>query len=228
MTSFKKRSTELEIMDDLDCHGEVVDQTLRELEIINRLLGGDDVTIDGIERLAETSNLLIADYGCGGGDLAVKMVKWARKKNIRVKVIGIDANPHIIDFAKKNCNSFNDISFKAEDVFQDKETYDIITATLFVHHFDDDQLATLFRSMKERTRLGVVINDIHRHPLSYYSIKWLTQLFSKSAMVKFDAPLSVRRAFKKSELVEILAKAGIINYQLKWKWAFRYQLVITH
>ncbi len=112
------------------------------------------------------------------------------------------------------------------DVFSNETTYDIITATLFVHHFDNEQLATLFKSMKDHSRLGVVINDIHRHSLSYHSIKWLTQLFSKSAMVKFDAPLSVRRAFKRSELVYILKKAGINNYKIRWKWAFRYQLII--
>ncbi len=44
MMSLRTRSAELEIMDDLNCHGEVVDQTLRELEVINRLLGGDNVT----------------------------------------------------------------------------------------------------------------------------------------------------------------------------------------
>jgi 2-polyprenyl-3-methyl-5-hydroxy-6-metoxy-1,4-benzoquinol methylase len=231
MMSLRTRSAELEIMDDLDCHGEVVDQTLRELEIINRLLGGDNVTIDGIGRLlnasdAEGNAITIADYGCGGGDLAIKIIQWAKRKNYNLNVVGIDANPHIISFAKENCKDFKEISFKTMDVFSNETTYDIITATLFVHHFDNEQLASLFKSMKAHSRLGVVINDIHRHSLSYHSIKWLTQLFSKSAMVKFDAPLSVRRAFKRGELVYILKMAGINNYKIRWKWAFRYQLII--
>jgi 2-polyprenyl-3-methyl-5-hydroxy-6-metoxy-1,4-benzoquinol methylase len=228
MISLRTRSVELEIMDDLDCHGEVVDQTLRELEVINRLLGGDHVTIDGVARLVKMSecSLTIADFGCGGGDLAMKMIRWARKRSLDVRVEGIDANPHIIDFARKNCSGFTEISFKVMDVFSNKEMYDITTATLFVHHFTDDQLVELFKGMKEHSRLGVVINDIHRHSLSYHSIRWLTSLFSKSAMVKFDAPLSVRRAFKRNELMDILHKAGIDKYELTWKWAFRWQLII--
>ena len=220
MKSLKKRSEELEIMDDLDCHGEVVDQTLRELEVINRLLGGDNVTIDGIGRLAkENRTYTIADLGCGGGDLAMKI----ERHNKKLKVVGIDANPHIIHFAKQQYPS---IEFETLDVFSSefkKREYDIITATLFVHHFSDEQLVELFRSFN--ARVGVVINDIHRHSLSYYSIKILTKLFSKSAMVKFDAPLSVRRAFKKKELIAILDKAGIKSYSLRWKWAFRWQLI---
>lgn len=220
MMSLRTRSAELEIMDDLDCHGEVVDQTLRELEIINRLLGGDKVTLDGINRLIKKDrSYTIADIGCGGGDLAMKI----EKQNNNVKVVGIDANPNIVAFAKRQ---YPGIEFHTLDVFSDefrKREYDIITATLFVHHFSDEQLIELFRSFN--ARVGVVINDIHRHSLSYYSIKFLTKLFSKSAMVKFDAPLSVRRAFKRKELVTILDKAGIKDYSLRWKWAFRWQLI---
>lgn len=70
------------------------------------------------------------------------------------------------------------------------------------------------------------MNDIHRHPLAYHSIKLLTDLFSQSAMVKFDAPLSVLRAFSKNELNDILQRAGITDFSLNWKWAFRWQLII--
>lgn len=45
-------------------------------------------------------------------------------------------------------------------------------------------------------------------------------------MVKFDAPLSVLRAFTKNEWITILKEAGIKDYSLRWKWAFRWQLII--
>ena len=34
------------------------------------------------------------------------------------------------------------------------------------------------------------------------------------------------RAFKKEELISILKKAGIENYSLRWKWAFRWQIIV--
>jgi len=227
MTSLQTRSAEIEIMDDLNCKGEVVDQTLRELEVINRLLGGDNVTIDGIKRLTrEKRDYSIVDCGCGGGDLAMKIYEWGRRNGFQFNVTGIDANPYIVNIASK---SFKNVSFEAMNVFSEEFTkgrYDIITATLFVHHFTNDELVGLFRSWKSQARVGVVINDIHRHFLSYHSIRLLTLMFSRSAMVKFDAPLSVRRAFTRRELIGILDKAGIKSYSLKWKWAFRWQLII--
>ena len=80
-TRFSQRAETVEIMDDLQCSGEVVNQTLRELEIINRWLGGNAVTISGIKRLAlektEGSNkITIADIGCGGGDILKEIAWW--------------------------------------------------------------------------------------------------------------------------------------------------------
>jgi hypothetical protein len=45
-------------------------------------------------------------------------------------------------------------------------------------------------------------------------------------MVKYDAPLSVLRAFRKKELIGILQAAGITRYTLRWMWAFRWQIIV--
>jgi hypothetical protein len=45
-------------------------------------------------------------------------------------------------------------------------------------------------------------------------------------MVKYDAPLSVLRAFSREELSNILRSAGIENFTIKWKWAFRWQVIV--
>jgi 2-polyprenyl-3-methyl-5-hydroxy-6-metoxy-1,4-benzoquinol methylase len=233
MPDFSKRSEGIEIMDDLQCSGKVVDQTLRELEIINTWLGGNQVTINGIAKLFERINtseeITIMDVGCGGGDMLRLIDRWAKRKNRKVKLIGIDANPNIIDFAKNNLKDLPHIEFKAIDIFS-KEFQcikcDIIIGTLFFHHFSQDELSSFFKELKNQVRIGIVINDIHRHTLAYHSIKILTSLFSKSTMVKFDAPLSVLRAFTKNELNEMLSHAGITNYTIQWKWAFRWQVLI--
>jgi 2-polyprenyl-3-methyl-5-hydroxy-6-metoxy-1,4-benzoquinol methylase len=232
MISFKSRSTGIEIMDDLDCKGEVVDQTLRELDFINQWLGGNAVTLNALRLLWKSNNksgtITIADLGCGSGEMMKLIYKLANKNKQRVFLTGIDANANIIEYAKRN--QVNDsIAFESINIFSDEfkvREFDIIVCTLFLHHFTAEELVLVFKSFKQQARIGIIVNDIHRHPLAYYSIKWLTQLFSKSEMVKFDAPLSVLRAFTKSELKDLLSKSGITNYELTWKWAFRWQLII--
>lgn len=221
-------------MDDLSRSGEIIDQTLRELDIINHLLGGNQVTLQGLRTLLKknkpNSDLHVVDLGCGSGEMLKLVAQKFRTTNPQSTFTGIDANANIMHYAQKHVADFPEISILAEDILGDrfKELkFDIVLATLFLHHFSSTQLIDIFKGLKQQTKIGMVINDLHRHWLAYYSIKFLTKFFSRSAMVKSDGPISVLRGFEKHELIEILQKSGIENYTLKWKWAFRWQLIIS-
>jgi len=231
MGKFSQRSSEIEIMDDLDCSGEVVHQTLHEIEFINRWLGGNSITLNSLKRLLRKHNpqrVRIADLGCGGGGMLREVNIMCRKLGIECELTGIDANPNIIDFARQDNQDMQEIKFEVADIFSEefqKKEFDIMLCTLVAHHFSNNKLTSLFASLKTQTKFGIIINDLERSPWAYYSIKYLTQLFSKSEMVKFDAPLSVLRGFRKKELQQILRDTQITSYHLRWRWAFRWELV---
>jgi 2-polyprenyl-3-methyl-5-hydroxy-6-metoxy-1,4-benzoquinol methylase len=231
---FPKRSSGIELMDDLSCSGEVVDQTLRELEFINRTLGGNNVTVDGVMELCHRNpshSISIIDLGCGGGDMLLLLKRKLDKRNLTSTLMGIDANPNIIHYATANCERNDSISFDVINIFSDEFKqlkFDIAVATLFFHHFSHEQLVGILTHLQRQARLGIVVNDLHRHPLAYYSIKLLTKVFSKSPMVQYDAPLSVLRGFSKPEMKSILDEAGIKKYKIKWKWAFRWQVIVDN
>jgi len=232
MLDFSNRSVEIEIMDDLNCTGDVLYQTLRELEVINKWLGGNSITLDAIEKLlASHSNageVSIADLGCGGEDMLRLIDAWGKEKNLKMNLIGIDANPNIIEFAKRNQKDYPHIRFQTCNIFSEEfrnQKYDVVIGTLFYHHFSHEQLVHFFKQLKRQVAIGFIINDIHRHWLAYYSIKALTRAFSKSSMVKYDAPLSVLRAFKKQELLKIMDESFAENFSIRWKWAFRWQVI---
>ena len=230
MPDFSIRSAETEIMDDLNCSGHVLNRTLRELEIINKWLGGNRITIKSLEQLLPKNNreITIVDLGCGGGDMLRLIDLWGKNKNLKLNLIGIDANPNIVAFAKRNLLAYPHIQFRTLNIFSEEfesQQFDIVIGTLFYHHFSSDQLVHFFKKLKQQGAIGFIINDIHRHWLAYYSIKWLTQAFSKSPMVKYDAPLSVLRAFKRRELRKMLDATAIENFTIRWKWAFRWQVI---
>lgn len=224
-----------EMMDDLEVSGEDLNRSLRELEYINQKLGGQKVLKDAFREILQnriTENpgqpLKITDVGCGGGDLLVMAQQWFEKQGIDVECEGIDANPNVIAYAQEH-HSQSNIQFFTEDITSfdfKKREFDIVMLTLFCHHFSDDLLAMFLRQLAEKTHIAIVINDLHRHPLPYYFIKAATAVISRSKMVKNDAPLSVKRGFKKQEWITILQKAGITNYSLRWYWPFRHQLII--
>jgi 2-polyprenyl-3-methyl-5-hydroxy-6-metoxy-1,4-benzoquinol methylase len=231
MIDFTKRSYELELMDDLSCDGEVLKQTLAELKTINRLLGGNKVTTQGLKKLLkdhDSASVSIADVGCGGGDMLQVMQRWGDKEGMDLTFLGIDANPHIIQLAGEKFSATPHISFEVENVLSEsfhQKPIDIVTCTLFTHHFTDVELKRMFASFLKKAKVGVVVNDLHRHPLAYYSIKYLTKFFSKSPMVIHDAPLSVQRGFTKRELFGLLNGLGFKKIEISWHWAFRWQIV---
>lgn len=231
--NFKKRSYEAEMMDELDMGGEDMARTLDELETINQNLGGYSVVINAIEKLLSKNpdykdHLTIADLGCGGGDTLRVLARWARKKKVNVKLIGIDANEFIVQYATEKSKHFPEIRYMQMHIFSNdfaSRKYDIITASLFTHHFTDEQLIKLFSQIKNQVYLGVIINDLHRHSFAYYAIKYITKFFARSPLIKNDAPLSVARAFTRKELEALMKKSNVRSFSIRWRWAFRWQII---
>ena len=41
-------------------------------------------------------------------------------------------------------------------------------------------------------------------------------------MVRNDAPLSVRRGFRRADLEDLRERCGFGRFRYRWRWAFRY------
>lgn len=231
MPDLTHRSHQKELMDDLTLASDALRQNLDELEFINTTLGGYKVLTSALEQLRKENklenNFTLVDIGSGGGDTLRSLLKWVTKKNISARFIGLDANEFMINYAQERTNTAQ-IKFAQANVFDldDHLDFDWATMSLFCHHFTNEELITIFRNVYRASKKGFIINDLHRHFLAYYSIYFLTRLFRGSYLVKHDAPLSVWRGFRKQELVDLLEKAGIKNYRIIWKWAFRFQVIV--
>jgi len=236
--NFTTRSYQQELLDRSDIPFEDIKQNMRELDFINAKLGGHDITLQGLRTMLKNLDLRnipvsILEIGCGGGDNLRVIKDYCQRRKIKVQLSGVDINPHCIEFARSRKENTH-IEFYISDyklISLDKKP-DIIFNSLFCHHFNDEEVKQIFLWMKQNSRVGFFVNDLHRHPLAYYSIKSLTRFFSKSYLVKNDAPLSVLRGFKKDELEMLYAQClpagqsgSILNTQLHWKWAFRWLLV---
>lgn len=232
MPDFSRRSTEAEYMDDLAVDGKDLHQALRELESINYLLGGNYVTLRGLDDLVRrypSREWHIADLGCGSGDMLRRIRQMLDRKKINARLTGVDANRNVIEFAKVHTPVRCRIAYLAEDILSasfSSRKFDIVTATLFFHHFTDEQLINILGGLRRQTSHGMVINDIHRHWFAYHAIRILTRLFSRSEMVRNDGPVSVLRAFRRKDLERLLAAAGIDDFSIRWRWAFRWQVII--
>jgi 2-polyprenyl-3-methyl-5-hydroxy-6-metoxy-1,4-benzoquinol methylase len=227
---FKSRSTEKEHLDNSSITTMDLYQNLSELDIINKRLGGYNASIKGLADILKSKKEIrtILDIGFGGGDFIKQLSEFSDKINHKLFFYGVDLKSDCVKYAEENLFAFNNKKLICSDYRTiSKELLqqiDVIHCSLFLHHLADEEIISLFQFGKSNKCI-ILANDLHRNWLAYYSIKFLTSLFSKSWLVKNDAPLSVKRGFKKSELILLIEKAGFKNYSVTWSWAFRYILI---
>lgn len=225
------RSEAQEIMDDLDYNGPILHDALDKLSKINKWLGGNKVTINGLVKVLKNhpknEPITIIDLGCGGGDMLREVSRFGKKYGYQFQLIGIDANQHTVAYAKMLSKEYDNIEYKAIDIFSEEFKalrYDLVLTTLFLHHFKNDELVSFLKPVLKKAKLGVLVNDLHRHKLAYYLFKLLCTTIKNKTIVE-DGLTSVLRGFKREELIEISLQLNT-KYQIQWKWAFRFQWIL--
>jgi 2-polyprenyl-3-methyl-5-hydroxy-6-metoxy-1,4-benzoquinol methylase len=229
MPSFAARSPGPELLDDPAVGAAEIHATLRELEVINRRLGGYAPSLAGIASLVPpgAKSFSLLDVGSGGGDLARRALEWAARRGQFLRVTGIDRSPAAVDFARRASAGREGLEFQVCDLFDldGESAFDVVHAAMVLHHFDGAEAARALKKMHSLARWGLVINDLHRHPLAYYAIRVLTRHFSGSELIRNDAPLSVLRGFRRADFLNLALEAGLPEPALRWRWAFRWQVV---
>ena len=220
----ERQSDLSELMDDPGVSSEDLERALRELEIINRWLGGYRTTRIGMDRLTRRLGpgkpVTVLDVGAGGTDLDAIL----RSSDRHFEVTALDINPRVREFAARRGHGSDVVTGSAHALPYPDRSFDIVHASLFLHHCTDFEAIQLLRQAARIARVGVVINDLHRHVFALAGITALTALLSRSPIVRYDARVSVRRAFTRQDLHTILGRAGIGNATLSWHWAFRWCL----
>ncbi|NQX37977.1 Methyltransferase domain-containing protein [Pedobacter steynii] len=240
MVNTSQRSKAPEIMDDFSMEGEILRDALDKIAGINRLLGGNKVTLEGVQQLLRKDRqqkqesvpereIRILDVGCGNGDMLRTLADFAIEKHLKFQLTGIDANAFTINHARGLSENYENINFLCADIFEEillEKEYDLILCTLTLHHFKDEEILTLLKGFKEKSKLGIVINDLQRSALPYYLFMALCFVFRLNSMSKDDGLVSILRGFKKADLQRYSNQLNLKNTSIRWKWAFRYQWII--
>lgn len=229
----KERSSKEEIMDDFDLQGHALEEIFEDLDKVNSWLGGNKVSINGLEKLLKSTcyeqPLKIMDIGCGDGSLLKEVAIYGRKKRIDMELIGIDANQHAIEIARRKTKEFPEITYEAVDVFSDefkKRKVDVILCILTLHHFQDNQIKALLQTFLKMVKLGVVINDLQRSKMAYHLFRLFSAIFMNNEIAKKDGLTSIRRSFKRRDLERYGEKLEVRKQEINWKWAFRFQWIL--
>ncbi|SFW66338.1 methyltransferase domain-containing protein [Chitinophaga sancti] len=235
MINTSQRTSAPEIMDDFQMEGDTLRQTLDEIAGINQLLGGNRITVQGVRQLLQSipvdKTVSIVDLGCGNGDMLRTLALKCRKEGRSVKFIGVDANRFTIAHAITLSADYPEIIYHCTDIFSAEfaaSKYDIVLCTLTLHHFAEAALKSLLQLLLRNARIGIVINDLHRSRIAYYLFCLFSFVWGLGPMAKEDGRISILRGFKRKELIALAKTLNIVQYTLRWKWAYRYQWIISN
>ena len=228
---FTKRSKEKELMDlghDYYTPEEYAD-CLSKLFKVNKLLGFFRHTVKLLQRFPQ--DIVLADMGCGGGLFLLNLNRYYPA----MQMLGIDISAEAIRLAQNELTHWqkNNLSVNVEFHLQNqaeielkKNAVDIVMATLVCHHLDDDELIVFLQKAYDAARLGLIINELHRHRLAYWFYKRLSPLLFRNRLITHDGLLSIQKSFTRKELQRLLQQANINSFQIKWHFPFRWSILV--
>ncbi len=229
---FSCRSHQLEMMDGDAIGFEDFRQCLHDLELVNVCTLAYRPTLHWLKATLRKDKsgqpVSILDVGSGGGDMLRRIWRWAERSGRKTCLAGVDRNPWSKKSAESSTPPDAPIQYETADIFSfdpDRRA-DFIISSLFTHHLSDDEVVKFLRWMDRHAAQGWFINDLHRHPLAFFLIRYVTRLLRFGPMVQYDGPLSVARAFTAADWRRLVAEAGIPAERvcISWFFPFRYCL----
>lgn len=221
-----------EIIDDFEMNGTPLEENLVEIEWINKNLGGTQTSAYPILSYIQkngSKKISVVDIGCGSGDI-LKYIQTNIGKHLSVQLIGVDANQHIIDFARKKHFLHDKVNFIHADIINQPEQIpkaEVYMLNLFLHHFEMEEIYGILKSLLIYQPEIIVINDLQRSSISYRLFQLLCYFKNASYITINDGKLSILKGFNRKEMKKMASVAAGYQCKLQWRWAFRWQMVLS-
>ncbi|MDZ4848573.1 MAG: methyltransferase domain-containing protein [Pirellulaceae bacterium] len=235
----KSRNLVPEKMDDPNLNPAEHRQALNGLRRVNIISRTSVVVARQIKSFCEAlqlSSARVLDVGCGSGDVAYGVAKTL-PANGQWHIEGWDISSTAIEYAKQLHQSSTaldalskrnlraSLSFHAQDIYSStSEPFDFVYCSLFLHHFSEQDATRLLKRMRELSRVAIIVDDLDRTRFGYWMAKVGVNLLSRSPVVHFDGPQSVRAAFSMTEIQALARDVGLDRISLKRRWPARWLL----
>ncbi len=235
MPDFSRRATEPEWMDGEDVPQAEFAACMRDLAQVNTLTLARRPTlafVDAALRAGQgqgeaTRPLTVLDIGFGAGDMLRAIHRLCERRGRAARLVGFDLNPRSEPVARAATPEGMVIEYRTGDAFDWPvgEPLDLVVSSLVTHHMSEAEIRRFLAWMEQRTRLGWLVNDLHRHPLPYYGFSLMAGAMRWHRFVRHDGPLSIARAFTRADWEARLAAAGIGGAaRIEWWFPFRFCL----
>lgn len=219
----EKRATEDELMDDPALDAGTYTRVLHDLARVNTITMARRPTLAFLARaIGAQKRFNLLDVGFGDGDMLRAIAKWAKRRGIEARLVGVDLNPRSVAAARDGTPAELAIEYRAGD-YADLagEGWDCVISSLVAHHMSRAQLIAFLRFMEREAQAGWLVNDLHRHGFAYTGWPLLAGVMRWHPIVRHDGHLSIARSYRPGEWPPLLAEAGIERARVYRAFPFR-------
>jgi 2-polyprenyl-3-methyl-5-hydroxy-6-metoxy-1,4-benzoquinol methylase len=205
-------------------------RALEDLRRINFLSGSARILWAPIRRLArerKLRELRVLDIASGGGDVALRLFRTARRHGLELKIVGCDVSDVAIDLAgKRAARQRASVEFISLNALTQPlpGQFDVVMCSLFLHHLTRDDATLLLGKMAAASRHLMLVNDLRRTTAGYLLAQAVCRVLSRSPIVHVDGPRSVAGAFSMAEVNEMCREAGLDDAKVARRWPQRFLL----
>ena len=208
--------------DDLGSPAEVA-ASLVDLRHINQWFGGTRTTVALLRRVAkdcDKGELSLLEIGAGQGDVPMSARKSLAKEGIALSVTLLD---RLVTHLPRN--GARSVAGDALHLPFGDGSFDIVSCSLFAHHFSPEDLKLLLVEALRASRCAVIVNDLIRSRLHLLMVHMGLPLF-RSRITWNDAPASVRAAYTMDEMRSVLAKVDARRKEVSRHFLFRMGIIL--
>ncbi len=220
-----------ELMDAPDLDQAVHRAALAGLERLNTASRAAQTMVQPILALARQRRLnrmRVLDVACGGGGVPTAIATLARQASVELELTLTDRSPTALQEAQRRTadSGFAGRCLQGEAPDQlPQGSFDVVTNSLFLHHLSAAEVVGTLIAMRARTRRLLVVSDLRRSLLGWVVAWGACRMLSRSPIVHFDGPTSVRAAWTISEMRQMARQAGLDAAQVSNCWPWRMQLI---